>query len=152
MSFIRNLNNNLENIDVYLNKYQKFINDNKIFFSLEGQNLEGVCKRLPFLIAEFKLIASELKSMNDFLEFRKETTEGELWKKYLENSKRHLAAKDIQMYSKAEPDLIMIGEFILEVAHMKQNISAILDALDVLHWQLNNMVKLRIASLEEVVL
>lgn len=152
MSFIRDLQNNLANVDHYLGKYNKFIDDNKSFFKLEGQNLEGVCKKLPFLVAEFKLIASELKSMNDFLEFRKETLEGELWKKYIEGSKRHMAPKDIQMYTKQESDFITLNEFILEVAHMKQNISAILDALDVLHWQLGHIVRLRVASLEEVVL
>ena len=152
MSFIRDLNQNLANIDIYLDRYKKFIEDNKPFFIIEGVKLETVCKRLPGLAAEFRIIGVELKSMSGYLEFRRETTEGELWKKYIEGSKRHMAPKDIQMYSKQDPDIIMLSELILEVDHLRLQIAECVEALNMLHWQLSNITKIRIASLEESVL
>ena len=152
MSFVQKIINNLANIDQYLDKYNKQIDTHKDFFLVEGANLEFVCKRLPFIVAEFKASLAEIKSISDILEFRKETTEGEIWKKYIEGSKRHMAPKDIQMYTKQDESFILINEAILEIAFVKNKIVAILEALEVLHWQLNNIVKIRIASLEEVVL
>ena len=152
MAFINRLSKNLANIDVYLDRYEKFIEDNKEFFNTDNVKLEVLCKKLPKLTCDFKLIASELKSMNDYLEFRKETLEGELWKKYIEGSKRHMAPKDIQMYTKQDESFVFIGENILEIAHMKRNVDACIEALETLHWQLNNIVKIRVAELEEAVL
>jgi hypothetical protein len=152
MSFIKKLNDNLANIDEYLCKYQKVIDNNADFFNWQDKKLEFMCKNLPYVMLQFKSVDAELKTMGDFLEFRRETLEGELWKKYIEGSKRHMAPKDIQMYSKQDPDFIMIQEFILEIAHMKKQITACIEALELLHWQLNNVTKIRVAALEEVVL
>lgn len=151
MSFIA-ITKDLNNINSYIQKYETLIEQNQDFFNMEGKKLEYICKTLPKLVQIFKQSSYELKTFQESLALRKEELEGQLWKKYVEGSKRHMAPKDIQMYIQQEEDWVIFSEAILEISHIKNKIQAILDALDVAHWQLNNITKIRIASLEEEVL
>lgn len=152
MAFVQKIINDLTLVDGYLEKHLKLIEKHAPFFKTEGMKIEYLCRQLPYVIVELKQALAELKSINDTLEFRRESIEGELWKKYLESSKRHMAPKDITMYIKQDESFIIINEIVLEVSFVKNKITAMVEALDMLHWQLNSIVKLRVASIEEAVL
>jgi len=151
MSFIA-ITKDLNNIEKYIEKYELLIEEHQDFFNMEGKKLEYICKTLPLLVRKFKQASYELKTYTDSLKLIKENTESFFWKKYTENSRRQLDKKDLQMYIQQEPEWITISECLLEIEHIKYKIQAILDALDVAHWQMNNITKIRIASLEEDVL
>lgn len=152
MSLIQKLKKDLCIVDEYVNKYNAEIEQCKDFFTLEDKNLEYMCKKLPYYVSQFKDIQAEIKTIDSYLDFRRDQIEGTLYKKYLENSQRVLGPKEIGMYIKQDDDYIVITEFILEISHIKNKIIAILEALEVVHWQMNNIVKIRVASLEEIIL
>jgi ribosomal protein S6 len=152
MSIIYKLKKNLAIVDEYITKYAGEIEECKDFFNFENKNLEYLCKKLPYYVFQFKSIQGEIKTIEGFLEFEKDKIEGTLFVKYTEKNQRVLGPKEIGMYIKQDPDYVTIMEFILEISQIKYTIIGILDALETYHWQLNNIVKIRVASLEETVL
>jgi hypothetical protein len=152
MSFIQNLSKNLANLDAYLEKYEKELENIQDFFTMEGKKLEFMCTNLPKNMAKFKHINAELKTMSDYLNNKKEELESTISKQYIENSRRALDNKQLALYVRCEPDIIQFEEFILEIAHVKLQVVAIIESLEMMHWQLGHITKVRIASLEEEVL
>lgn len=149
MSPINEISEDLSKVLYYVETYNKELEQFDNFFNLDGKKIEYICKEVPKSTVRAKYFYSRCKSFTDFLELKREEVEGKLWKKYIEGSRRTLDKKEIQMFIKQEPEWIAISELLLEIEYLRRGFENILSGLDILHWQLNNIVKLRVASLHE---
>ncbi len=152
MTFLTSISQDVNNVLNYFDKFENAIETSKEFFELEGKKLEVICRELPKKVAELRQLSIQAKSLSEYIEFKKEEVEGELWKYYSEGYQKTLSSKDIQMYIKQHPKYIEKKELILEIDYIKNQFSSLIEALDIMHWQMSNIVKLRIASLEQEVL
>jgi selenocysteine-specific translation elongation factor len=149
MTFLAPISTNPTLVVNYIERYEKAISDIEPFFSQEGQKLIELCQRLPQETFKFKRYLAELKSIESLLELQRAEFEGKKYKSLLETNQRALAARDIQQYIKGDKDFVHKSELILEISHIKQQLEAVLEGLNIMHWQLNNQTKLVVASLEE---
>ena len=71
------------------------------------------------------------------------------FKKYLENYQRALSSRDVEKYVDGEADVVDYEKIINEFALMRNKWLGVTKALDQKQWQLTNIVKLRVAGMED---
>lgn len=149
MTPINEISGDLTRVLTYVDTYRNVLEELDLFFNLDGKKIEFICKELPKITVKAKTYYAKCKSFTDFLELKRDEIEGSLWKKYIEGSRRTLDKKEIQMFIKQEPEYVTISELLLELEYLRRGFENVMSGLDILHWQLNNIVKLRVASLQE---
>lgn len=136
----------------YIEGYEKQITAIEPFFTLEGRKLVEICQNLPKEMYNFKRMAGELKSMHELIELRRDEHEGKKYKALNESNHRSLGAKDIQQYIKGDKEYVDLSELMLEISFLRQKVASVLEAMDIMHWQMSNVTKLHVASIEQTVL
>jgi hypothetical protein len=140
-------------IPALLEEYDAFLGANEDLFETEGVLLEKLCKTLSKSQSIFDRKLQDLKTIEDYVrENLLGPIESRHWKRYNEGYSRSLSTRDIQAYIKGEPDYVAMYEVLLEVVHLKRQYEAVVEAIKTMHWQLNNVVKLRIEQLELIVI
>ncbi len=154
MSLIGELkkNSTLEAVAKRLEVYELLIEESKPIFELKGKRLEELIKDQAFNLVGYDQLLQECKTIENFMTQKLETTEAHLHKHYLENTQRALQQRDLAMYIKGDPQFSEVNQVVMEVAHIRRQLEAIVDALKSLGWSLNNIVKLRVEQLEQTVL
>lgn len=152
MTIIAEASRDLTNVLKYLERYEEALKDALSLFELEGRKLEHVNRTLPGNLARYDEMCNELKTLEEFLEKKKDAIISPLWKKYNEKYSRQLSQRDIQAYIAGEQDVISITELILEVKLLKEQFSSIVKALEQMGWSLKNIVELRIHELHDTIL
>lgn len=152
MTFLSPIAKDITLVLQYIDRYEQAIEDVEPYFTLESRKVAEVCATVPRKTAQFRTYGAELKSIASLLELRRDEIEGRRWKAYNEGNNKQLTSKDIQQYIKGDAEYVNTSELLLEIEFLRNKINAIIDALDTLHWQLNNIVKLQIASLEQAVI
>jgi hypothetical protein len=153
MSFLLTLSDDrLAEIIPLLEKYEKKIEEAEPLFNLNGQKLEFVCKTLPHHLSSYDQSYQELKSLEEWLNSKRDKVQARLWKKYTEGYARALSAKDIQAYIAGEPEFVTFTEIILEVSHLKGKFQSIGEGFTTMNWMVGHITKLRIAELQDVTL
>ena len=71
------------------------------------------------------------------------------FKKYLENYQRALSSRDVEKYVDGEADVVDYEKIINEFALLRNKWLGITKGLDQKQWQITNIVKLRVAGMED---
>ena len=72
-----------------------------------------------------------------------------MFKKYLETYQRALTSRDVEKYVDGEADVIDYEKIINEFALLRNKWLGITKSLDIKQWQLSNIIKLRVAGMED---
>ena len=70
----------------------------------------------------------------------------------MENYQRALSSRDVEKYVEGEADVVDMEKIINEFALLRNQWLGIIKGLDIKQWQLSNIIKLRAAGLEDIVL
>ena len=152
MSIISEASADLSSVISYLKRYEDQLEEIRSIFQIEGKKLEAVNRTLPGYLARYDEIYNELKTLEDFLDKKRDTIVSPLWKKYNEKYSRQLSQRDIQAYIAGEPDYVAITELIIEVKLLKEKYGSVVKALEQMGWSLKNIVELRIHELQDAIL
>ena len=143
------------NLSLIANKliyYENIISQTEKHFQFDEKKLEELCKNHIYQLHKYDFALQELKSIYDLLELEKDKVKSRLWKKYNEKNNKLLSSKDIEIYIAGETEYTTILEILLEVNELRRKFESIVDAFKSMGWSLNNIVKIRVSSLEETVL
>ena len=143
---------NLGKVPSRLSLYEQMIDSAEPLFELDGIKLEEACKKQAKNLMYYDLMLQECKTIEDTIKMKSDEVESQAFKRLMEHSNRALGTRDIQQYIKSEPQYILAQEILLEIAQIKRKLEAIVEALKSMGWSINNIVKLRIAQLEETIL
>lgn len=152
MSKILYFSENLDKIVDHVTRFEAEIEAAKPIFDIKGKRIEECSHTTPKHSAHYRSIAAELRALDELLELKKNAVEGACWKRYNEDHRRALNTRDIQAYIQHEPQVLEYAEIQLVIKHLRYQVDAIVEALQALHWQLNNITKLRVAELQDDVL
>jgi len=83
------------------------------------------------------------------LEIELKQIETEKFKHFLEHYKRQLSSSDCKRYVDGDKDVAELNELINEVAYIRNQYTSIVKSLEMKAFQLNNIVKLRSAGIED---
>lgn len=153
MSFLLTLDENkLTEVIPFIEKFEAHINAAEPIFNLDGRRLEEILRTLPHHQSSYDKSLQEAKALEEWLISIKDARVAKLWKKYNEGYSRALTTRDIQSYIGGEPIIIELNQILIEVVLLKNNLNSIVESIKQLGWMCSNIVKLRVAMLEEAVL
>jgi len=115
-------------------------------------NVEKASSQLPGIVEQRFNQLQELEAVLEYLNIELRRTRSKAFKKYLENYQRALSSRDVEKYVDGEADVVDMEKIINEFAMLRNQWLGIIKALDIKQWQLSNIIKLRTAGLEDVVL
>ena len=115
-------------------------------------NVEKASAHLPGIVEQRFNQLQEIEAVLEYLNIELRRTRSKAFKKYLESYQRALSSRDVEKYVDGEADVVDMEKIINEFALLRNQWLGIVKALDIKQWQLSNIIKLRTAGLEDVVL
>ena len=131
-------------LDHFYNELEQARAEVKIHGSVEkaSASLPGIVEQRFNQLQELEAI---LESLN--IDLRK--IRSKLFRKYLEAYARALNANEVNRYVEGEQEVVDMEKIINEFAMLRNQWLGIIKALDQKQWQLTNIVKLRVAGMED---
>ena len=115
-------------------------------------NVERAAASMPGIVEHRFNQLQEIEAVLEYLNIELRRTRSKAFKKYLESYQRALSSRDVEKYVDGEADVVDMEKIINEFAMLRNQWLGIIKALDIKQWQLSNIIKLRTAGLEDVVL
>ena len=112
-------------------------------------NVERAAAEMPGIVEQRFNQLQELEAILEYLNIELRRLRSSFFKKYLENYARALSSRDVEKYVDGEADVVDYEKIINEFALMRNKWLGVTKALDQKQWQLTNIVKLRVAGMED---
>jgi hypothetical protein len=94
----------------------------------------------------------EIEAVLNFLNIQLRVIRRKHFQKYLEHYARSLTSRDAEKYVDGEQEVIDYETIINDVALLRNKWLGIMKGIDSKQWQLSNIVKLRTAGMEDIIL
>ena len=128
--------------------YEHELNDARAECKLVG-NVERAAASMPGIVEHRFNQLQEIEAILHYLNIELRRLRSSYFKKYLENYQRALSSRDVEKYVDGEADVVDYEKIINEFALMRNKWLGVLKALDQKQWQITNVVKLRVAGMED---
>jgi len=112
-------------------------------------NVERAAASMPGIVEQRFNQLQEIEAILNYLNIELRRLRSSFFKKYLENYQRALSSRDVEKYVDGEADVVDYEKIINEFALMRNKWLGVLKALDQKQWQITNVVKLRVAGMED---
>ena len=115
-------------------------------------NVEKAASQMPGIVEHRFNQLQEIEAILEYLNIELRRLRSSFFKKYLENYQRALSSRDVEKYVDGEVDVVDYEKIINEFALLRNQWLGVLKALDQKQWQITNVVKLRVAGMEDATL
>ena len=151
MNWYSKVRQDIANIVPAIDYYEKQLDEARPDCSLKG-NVEKHSRDMPGIVEHRFNQLQEIEAILEYLniEMRKKRTHH--YRKYLEGYNKALSSRDAEKYADGEDEVIDQQHIINEFALVRNKFLGLVKALDAKQFQINNVVKLRAAGLEDVAL
>jgi len=112
-------------------------------------NIEKAAAGMPGIVEQRFNQLQEIEAILEYLNIELRRLKSSHFRKYLENYQRALSSRDCEKFVEGEVDVVDFEKIINEFALLRNRWLGITKALDQKQWQLTNIVKLRIAGMED---
>ena len=112
-------------------------------------NVEKSAAAMPGIVEQRFNQLQEIEAILNYLNIELRRLRSSFFKKYLENYQRALSSRDVEKYVDGEADVVDYEKIINEFALLRNKWLGVLKALDQKQWQITNVVKLRVAGMED---
>ena len=112
-------------------------------------NVERAAAEMPGIVEHRFNQLQEIEAILHYLNIELRRLRSSFFKKYLENYQRALSSRDVEKYVDGEADVVDYEKIINEFALMRNKWLGLLKGLDQKQWQITNVVKLRVAGMED---
>ena len=123
----------------------------RIEVKLKG-NVERAAAEMPGIVEHRFNQLQEIEAILNYLNIELRRLRSSFFKQYLESYQRALSSRDVEKYVDGEADVVDYEKIINEFALMRNKWLGVLKALDQKQWQITNVVKLRVAGMEDATL
>lgn len=131
----------------YEAEYKAAKNDTRI-----TGNIEKASASMPGTVEQRFSQLQEIEAILEYLNIELRRLRSSLFRKYLETYQRALTSRDVEKYVDGEADVIDMEKIINEFALLRNKWLGITKGLDIKQWQLSNIIKLRVAGMEDATL
>jgi hypothetical protein len=115
-------------------------------------NVERTAAAMPGVVEQRFSQLQEIEAILEYLNIELRRLKSQHFRKYLENYQRALSSRDCERYCEGEADVVDFEKIINEFALLRNKWLGITKALDQKQWQITNIVKLRVAGMEDATL
>ena len=131
--------------------YETELDQAKYEVKIKG-NLEKNSASMPGIVEQRFNQLQEIEAILQYLNIELRRLRSKHFKKYLENYQRASSSRDVEKYVDGESDVVDNEKIINEFALLRNKWLGITKALDQKQWQITNIVKLRVAGMEDATL
>lgn len=131
--------------------FERELVDARVEVKLKG-NVERAAAEMPGIVEHRFNQLQEIEAILNYLNIELRRLRSSYFKKYLENYQRALSSRDVEKYVDGEADVVDYEKIINEFALMRNKWLGLLKGLDQKQWQITNVVKLRVAGMEDATL
>ena len=128
--------------------FENELEEARVECKLSG-NLERASASMPGIVEHRFNQLQEIEAILNYLNIELRRLRSQYFKKYLENYQRALSSRDVDRYVDGEADVVDYEKIINEFALLRNKWLGVLKALDQKQWQITNIVKLRVAGMED---
>lgn len=115
-------------------------------------NVERAAAQMPGIVEQRFGQLQEIEAILEYLNIELRRLKSQHFRKYLENYQRALSSRDCEKFVEGEADVVDFEKIINEFALLRNKWLGITKALDQKQWQITNIVKLRVAGMEDATL
>jgi hypothetical protein len=112
-------------------------------------NIEKASADMPGIVEQRFNQLQEIEAILQYMNIELRRLRSKHFKKYLENYQRALSSRDVEKYVDGESDVVDYEKIINEFALLRNKWLGITKGLDQKQWQMTNIVKLRVAGMED---
>ena len=152
MSLIERLGKDYKNLPDILAEYEKGLKEVEENLNIKGKRLEAANAEHAAWQLYYESRKADLRSLVKFFEAKLLATRGKLYRKYTETYNRELSDRQKDKYIDNEDTYLNLLEIYLEIEEIYKKYEAISNAFQSRGYALNNITKIRVASLEDVII
>ena len=115
-------------------------------------NLEKTAANMPGIVEHRFGQLQEIEAILEYLNIELRRLKSQHFRKYLESYQRALSSRDCEKFVEGEADVVDFEKIINEFALLRNKWLGITKALDQKQWQITNIVKLRVAGMDDTTL
>ena len=115
-------------------------------------SLEKAAASMPGVVEQRFTQLQEIEAILEYLNIELRRLKSSHFRKYLESYARALSSRDVEKYVEGEADVVDMEKIINEFALLRNKWLGITKALDKKQWQITNIIKLRVAGMEDATL
>ncbi len=139
----------MANIVPAIEHFEQQLDEARLDCGLKG-NVEKHSRDMPGIVEYRFNQLQELEAILEYLNIEMRKIKTGHYKKYLEGYNKALSSRDADKYAEGEQEVIDQQHIINEVALIRNKFMGLIKAIDAKQFQINNIVKLRAAGLEDV--
>ena len=149
MHWFNEIRKDIANIIPAIDYYEKQLEEARLECSLKG-NVEKHSRDMPGVVEHRFNQLQEIEAILEYLNIELRKIKTEKYKKFLEHYNRALSSRDADKYAEGEQDVVDQQHICNEFALVRNKYMGLIKALDAKQFQINNIVKLRAAGLEDI--
>jgi hypothetical protein len=112
-------------------------------------NIEKASASMPGIVETRFNQLQEIEAILEYLNIELRRLRSQHFRKYLENYQRALSSRDCEKFVDGEADVVDFEKIINDFALLRNKWLGIIKALDQKQWHLSNIIKLRVAGMED---
>jgi hypothetical protein len=149
MNWFKQVRADISQLVPAIDYYELQLAEARLECGLRG-NVEKHSRDMPGIVEHRFNQLQEIEGILEYLniELRKKRTEH--YKKFLEHYNRALSSRDAEKYVDGVDEVVDLQHIVNEFALVRNKFMGLIKALDTKAFQINNIVKLRAAGLEDV--
>ena len=148
MGWYSRVSRNITEIPAAIQHFEDELNVARGEVKISG-SIEKAAASMPGIVEHRFNQLQEIEAILEYLNIELRKLRSLHFKKYLENYQRALSSRDAEKYVDGEADICDYEKIINEFALIRNKWLGVLKALDQKQWQLTNIVKLRVAGMED---
>ena len=119
--------------------------------TLKG-NVEKLSREIPQIVEHRFNQLQEIEAILENLNIQLSQIRSKKYRQFLEHYQRALTSRDAEKYIDGEEEVVTMQQLINEFALIRNKFQGVIKALDAKQFQINNVIKLRVAGLDDVTL
>ena len=151
MGWYSEISRDISKIPTAIQFFEAELQEAKKEVKLSG-NVERASAAMPGIVEHRFNQLQEIEAILNYLNIELRRLRSSYFKKYLENYQRALSSRDVEKYVDGEADVVDYEKIINEFALLRNTWLGVLKGLDQKQWQITNIVKLRVAGMEDATL
>lgn len=132
-----------------ISHFEKEIDQAKFECGMKG-NLEKQSRDMPGIVEHRFNQLQEVEAILEYLNTEMRKLRSKIFRKYLENYNRALSSRDAEKFVDGEDDVVDLQYVINDFSLVRNKFIGVIKALEAKQFQINNIVKLRAAGLEDI--
>ena len=148
MNWYNEVSRNLDKIPDCINYFDTELLQAKKECSIWG-NLEKASASMPGVVEQRFNQLQEIEAILEYLNIEYRRLRSKTFTKFLESYNKKLTSRDADKYVDGDTDVVDLAKIINEFALLRNQWLGITKGLDQKQWQITNIVKLRLAGMED---